>query len=91
MVDFRVALSVFRGPLDLLLYLVRKHELDVLDIPIAAITDQYLEYLPSSNSWTLTRWAIFWPSPPCSWRSSRKSASPAAMKWKRRSTTRGRS
>jgi segregation and condensation protein A len=45
MVDFRVDLSVFRGPLDLLLYLVRKHELEILDIPIAPITDQYLEYL----------------------------------------------
>jgi segregation and condensation protein A len=43
--DFRVDLSVFRGPLDLLLYLVRKHELDLLDIPIATITNQYLEYL----------------------------------------------
>jgi segregation and condensation protein A len=43
--DFRVDLSVFRGPLDLLLYLVRKHEVEIVDIPIAAITDQYLEYL----------------------------------------------
>jgi segregation and condensation protein A len=36
---------MFRGPLDLLLYLVRKHEVDIVDIPIAPITDQYLEYL----------------------------------------------
>jgi segregation and condensation protein A len=43
--DFRVQLDVFRGPLDLLLYLVRKHEVDVRDIPIALITDQYLAYL----------------------------------------------
>jgi len=43
--DFRVDLEVFRGPLDLLLYLVRKHELDILALPIAAITDQYLQYL----------------------------------------------
>ena len=43
--DFRVDLNVFRGPLDLLLYLVRKHEVEIIDIPIAAITDQYLEYL----------------------------------------------
>jgi segregation and condensation protein A len=42
---FRVDLDVFRGPLDLLLYLVRKHELEIVDIPIATITDQYLEYL----------------------------------------------
>ena len=45
MTDFRVDLSVFRGPLDLLLYLVRKHEVEITDIPIAMITDQYLEYL----------------------------------------------
>jgi segregation and condensation protein A len=43
--DFRVDLNMFRGPLDLLLYLVRKHEVEIVDIPIAAITDQYLEYL----------------------------------------------
>jgi segregation and condensation protein A len=43
--SFVVDLNVFRGPLDLLLYLVRKHELDVLDIPIALITDQFLQYL----------------------------------------------
>jgi segregation and condensation protein A len=42
---FRVDLGIFRGPLDLLLYLVRKHELDVTDIPIATITDQFLEHL----------------------------------------------
>ena len=43
--DFRVQLDTFRGPLDLLLYLVRKHEVDVADIPIALITDQYLAHL----------------------------------------------
>jgi len=43
--DFRVDLAIFRGPLDLLLYLVRKHEVEIVDIPIAAITDQYLQYL----------------------------------------------
>lgn len=43
--DFRVDLNIFRGPLDLLLYLVRKHEVEIAEIPIAAITTQYLEYL----------------------------------------------
>lgn len=42
---FRVNLDQYRGPLDLLLFLVRKHEVNVRDIPIAAITDQYLEYI----------------------------------------------
>ena len=42
---FRVHLDTFRGPLDLLLYLVRKHEVDVAEIPIAKITEQYLDFL----------------------------------------------
>jgi len=42
---FHVALDIFRGPLDLLLYLVRKHELDIVDIPISLVTDQFLEHL----------------------------------------------
>ena len=43
--DFQVNLDLFRGPLNLLLYLVRKHELEVTDIPVAIISEQYLEYL----------------------------------------------
>ncbi len=43
--DFRVDLELFRGPLDLLLYLVRKHEVEIVDIPIAPIAEQFLEYL----------------------------------------------
>ena len=42
---FRVQLYMFSGPLDLLWYLVRKHELDILDIPIARVTEQYLEMI----------------------------------------------
>ena len=40
--DFRVELNVFKGPLDLLLYLVRKHEVDVIDVPIADICLDYM-------------------------------------------------
>lgn len=43
--DYRVDLSVFHGPLDLLLHLVRRHEVDVADIPIALIAEQYLRHL----------------------------------------------
>ncbi len=43
--EFNVDLNIFRGPLDLLLYLVRKHEVEIVDIPISMITDQYLQYL----------------------------------------------
>jgi segregation and condensation protein A len=42
---FRVQLDMFAGPLDLLWYLVRKQELDILDIPIALVTDQYMQML----------------------------------------------
>jgi segregation and condensation protein A len=42
---YQVALPEFEGPLDLLLHLVKRHELDILDIPIAFITEKYLEYL----------------------------------------------
>ncbi len=43
--NFRIDLETYRGPLDLLLYLVRKHEVDVMDIPISLITQQYLAHL----------------------------------------------
>src|SRR5262245_7171727 len=43
--DYLVDLDVFRGPLDLLLYLVKREEVDVCDIPIARIAEQFLEYL----------------------------------------------
>jgi segregation and condensation protein A len=43
--SYRVKLEFFEGPLDLLLYLIKKDEIDIYDIPIAHITEQYLEYL----------------------------------------------
>lgn len=43
--DYEVKLEIFEGPLDLLLHLINKNEVDIFDIPIAMITDQYLEYL----------------------------------------------
>ena len=43
--NYKVRLDVFEGPLDLLLYLIKKEELDIYDIPITRITEQYLEYL----------------------------------------------
>ncbi len=43
--DLQVRLPVFEGPLDLLLYLIRKDELDIYDIPIEQVTTQYVEYL----------------------------------------------
>jgi segregation and condensation protein A len=45
-----ISLPRFEGPLDLLLELVRKHEIDITDIPIAAITRQYLDYLHQAEA-----------------------------------------
>src|SRR6266705_2110596 len=43
--DYKVKLEVFEGPLDLLLYLIKRDEIDIYDISIERITGQYLEYL----------------------------------------------
>ena len=43
--EYRVELEVYNGPLDLLLYLIKRDELDIYDIPIARITDTYLAYV----------------------------------------------
>jgi segregation and condensation protein A len=43
--DYRVGLDIYNGPLDLLLYLIREKELDIHDIPIAGIAEQFLEHL----------------------------------------------
>jgi segregation and condensation protein A len=43
--EYRVDLDIFRGPLDLLLYLVKRQEVDICDIPIARVAEQFLEYL----------------------------------------------
>ena len=43
--DYNISLEIFEGPLDLLLYLIKKEEVDIHNIPIEKITNQYLEYL----------------------------------------------
>jgi len=48
--DYRVNLDIFAGPMDLLLYLVRREEVDIYDIPIAEITDQYIRYIEMLKS-----------------------------------------
>jgi segregation and condensation protein A len=47
---YQVQLDVFEGPLDLLLHLVKKHELDILDIPISFVTERYLAYLDAMTA-----------------------------------------
>jgi len=53
MTDYEVKLDIFEGPLDLLLYLIKKNEIDIYDIPIALITEQYLRYLELLKSLNL--------------------------------------
>jgi len=43
--SYKLKLDVFEGPLDLLLYLIKKNDIDICDIPIATVTDQYMEYI----------------------------------------------
>ncbi|OGG01551.1 MAG: hypothetical protein A3F83_11350 [Candidatus Glassbacteria bacterium RIFCSPLOWO2_12_FULL_58_11] len=45
MEDYQVHLDFFEGPMDLLVYLIRKHEIDIYDIPIVLLAEQYLEYV----------------------------------------------
>ena len=42
---YKVKLSTFEGPLDLLLHLVNQYEIDIYDIPMAELADQYLDYI----------------------------------------------
>ncbi|MEG1933538.1 MAG: segregation/condensation protein A [Kiritimatiellia bacterium] len=48
--DYKVNLDAFEGPLDLLLHLIRKEEVDIYDIPIGRITEQYLTWLDTMRS-----------------------------------------
>src|SRR5512133_2174500 len=48
-----VILDAFEGPLDLLLYLIRRQNLDILDIPVAEITRQYVEYIQAMHEMRL--------------------------------------
>jgi len=43
--SYKLKLDIFEGPLDLLLYLIKKNEMNICDIPIAQVTDQYMEYI----------------------------------------------
>ena len=50
---YEIKLDIFEGPLDLLLYLIKKNEIDIYNIPIALITDQYLQYMEIMRSLNL--------------------------------------
>jgi segregation and condensation protein A len=48
--SYQIKLEIFEGPMDLLLHLIKKHELDIYSIPISLITQQYLEYIELMKS-----------------------------------------
>src|ERR1035437_1532052 len=50
---YRVKLPIFEGPLDLLLHLIKKNEVEIVDIPVATITEQYLAYLEAMRDLSL--------------------------------------
>jgi len=50
---YEIKLDIFEGPLDLLLYLIKKNEIDIYNIPIALITKQYLEYIEKMKALNL--------------------------------------
>ncbi len=52
--NYKIQLEIFEGPLDLLLHLIRQQEIDIYDIPIARITDQYLKYLEMMRDLNVT-------------------------------------
>src|SRR2546427_4378 len=51
--SYRIRLDEFEGPLDLLLHLIKKNEINIYDIPIALITKQYLDYISTMKSLNL--------------------------------------
>jgi segregation and condensation protein A len=51
--NYAIKLDIFEGPLDLLLYLIKKNEIDIYNIPVALITEQYLQYLKMIKSLNL--------------------------------------
>jgi segregation and condensation protein A len=51
--NYAIKLDIFEGPLDLLLYLIKKNEIDIYNIPVALVTEQYLQYLKIIKSLNL--------------------------------------
>src|SRR5437762_1733938 len=52
-VDFSAKLDEFQGPLDLLLYLIKENEVEITDIPIARLLEQYLKFMDQAGQWDL--------------------------------------
>ena len=52
-IDYSIRLNIYEGPLDLLLFLIRKNEIDIYDIPIENVTRQYLDVIYSMEKLNL--------------------------------------
>lgn len=53
MSDYKIKLEIFEGPLDLLMHLIEKNQIDIYDIPIAVITEQYIGYLKALEEYNI--------------------------------------
>jgi segregation and condensation protein A len=53
MSDYKIKLEIFEGPMDLLMHLIEKSQIDIYDIPIAAVTEQYLGYLKALEEFNI--------------------------------------
>lgn len=53
MADYKIKLEIFEGPVVLLMHLIEKNQLDIYDIPIAVITEQYLDYLKTLTEFNI--------------------------------------
>ncbi|MGL5513903.1 MAG: segregation and condensation protein A, partial [Sporomusa sp.] len=53
MTGYTIKLETFQGPLDLLMHLIEKHQIDIYDIPIAEVTEQYLAYLAAMEEFNI--------------------------------------
>lgn len=53
MQDYKIKLDAFEGPMDLLMHLIDKNKIDIYDIPIASLTQQYMEYLDEAHEFNI--------------------------------------
>jgi segregation and condensation protein A len=59
MSDYKIKLEIFEGPMDLLMHLIEKDQIDIYDIPIASVTEQYLAYLKALEEFNIDIASVF--------------------------------
>jgi segregation and condensation protein A len=60
MAEYKVKFEVFEGPLDLLLYLIKKEEVDIYEVNLTRLATQFIEYIDTSACWTWRLRVSFW-------------------------------